>query len=665
MWFKNSYRRHLLDMHINDWQDGRFLSEFDPDVLYENLRRANIKSEMLYLQSHVGYCYYPTKVGHMHSAFKDRPDAMKHFIDRCRQNGIDIVGYYSVNYNTVEAIAHPEWRVRRAGWTQVHDFSGERYQYCCPNNPDYLQFVLDQITEMVEYADMDGLFFDMPFWAENCYCPYCKSKWKAIKSDDMPEDYRDPRFIEFIQLREQWTEDYISVITDHVHRLKPNMSVEYNVAYQALNALGIIGSEVINRYADYAAGDIYRNFATHSFACKLYYTVTKNQPFEYMVGRCDPNLACHTLTKSSDKLRLSMMLTVAHHGANFVIDAIDPIGTVDRRVYDRIGELYRETERYEPYMAVGDLVADVGLFYSLESRSLYDSSEFCHYNAVFNTASILAQHHIPYGIVTQATVNSLSRYKAVIIPNPVRLLPETVAALKTYAENGGILYFSGGKQLEMVETLLGGKIVGYTEKWAYAAPKMEYEALLDGFNAKYPLPLNKGVPIVMGIHPNHVLATVTMPYFSEKYGFSSIHSNPPGEHTNHTAVAVVPCGKGKVVWCAGVPEAGKPVAYHTVLLNLLRYAGLNHISVETDASMSVELVTFADTEHLLISAVNITDNEVSEVRCSFTVTVDFPAMPRRVTLVATGEDIPFTYKDGRVTFSTRPLHIFDMYCVGC
>ncbi len=665
MWFKNSYRRHLLDMHINDWEDGRFLSEFDPDVLYENLKRANIKSEMLYLQSHVGYCYYPTKVGHMHSAFKERPGAMKQLIDRCRQNGIDIVGYYSINYNTIEAIAHPEWRIRGAKWTQEHDFSGERYQYCCPNNPDYLQFVLDQVTEMVEYADMDGLFFDMPFWAQSCYCPHCQAKWKAVRDGDIPTDYHDPRFIEFMQLREQWTEEYIATITAHVRKLRPAMSVEYNVAYQALNALGVIGSEVINRHADYAAGDIYRNFATHSFACKLYRTVTPNQPFEYMTGRCDPSLATHTLTKSADKLRLSMLLTVAHHGANFVIDAVDPMGTVDSRVYDRIGELYRETEQYEPYMTVGDLVADVGLFYSLESRSLYDNSEFCHYNAVMNTSSILAQHHIPYGIVTQATVSRLSRYKAVIIPNPVRLHPETVAALKVYVEAGGILYFSGGKQPELVEALLGGKVIGETAGNAYAAPKTAYEALMDGFNAKYPLPLNKAVPTVKGIHSDSVLATVTMPYHSEKYDFSSIHSNPPGEPTDYPAVAVVPCGKGKVVWCAGVPEAGKPLAYHAVLLNVLGYAGLNHLSVETDAPMGVELVTFADSDRLLVSAVHVTDAEVSEVKSPFTVSVDCSAVPRRVTLLATGEDIPFTYEDGRVNFCTRALHIFDMYCVEC
>ena len=39
MWFDKNYRRHLLDMHIDDW-DERFLSEFSPKTYVENLKKA-------------------------------------------------------------------------------------------------------------------------------------------------------------------------------------------------------------------------------------------------------------------------------------------------------------------------------------------------------------------------------------------------------------------------------------------------------------------------------------------------------------------------------------------------------------------------------------------------------------------------------------------------
>jgi len=71
-WFSHCYRRNLVDMHIEDWSD-EFLSKFSPEIYVDNLKKAHIQAPMIYLQSHVGHCYFPTKVGHMHRAFEKDP----------------------------------------------------------------------------------------------------------------------------------------------------------------------------------------------------------------------------------------------------------------------------------------------------------------------------------------------------------------------------------------------------------------------------------------------------------------------------------------------------------------------------------------------------------------------------------------------------------------
>ena len=35
-WYTNRFRRHLCDMHIDDWDDA-FLSRFSPEEYLENL----------------------------------------------------------------------------------------------------------------------------------------------------------------------------------------------------------------------------------------------------------------------------------------------------------------------------------------------------------------------------------------------------------------------------------------------------------------------------------------------------------------------------------------------------------------------------------------------------------------------------------------------------
>ncbi|HTZ52537.1 MAG TPA: hypothetical protein VMF68_12800, partial [Spirochaetia bacterium] len=97
-WYEKSFRRNLVDMHIEDWDDS-FLSKFDPQEYFRNLQTARVASPMIYIQSHVGLCYWPTRTGRMHKAFQGREDGMKRLFDLCHGAGMDVIAYYSLIYN--------------------------------------------------------------------------------------------------------------------------------------------------------------------------------------------------------------------------------------------------------------------------------------------------------------------------------------------------------------------------------------------------------------------------------------------------------------------------------------------------------------------------------------------------------------------------------------
>lgn len=63
----------------------------------------------------------------------------------------------------------------------------------------------------------------------------------------------------------------------------------------------------------------------------------------------------------------ALALTSAHHGATLVIDAIDPCGTMDSRVYERLSEVFQTVIPYEKYYT-GDMIEDIGIYYSLKSK---------------------------------------------------------------------------------------------------------------------------------------------------------------------------------------------------------------------------------------------------------------------------------------------------------
>ena len=201
MWYEKSYRRNLVDMHIDDW-DPEFLSRFSADEYFDNLVTARIQSPMIYLHSHAGHCYFPTRTGHTHAALAGREDMIKKLIDRCRANGMDVVGYYSLIYNTYEEDRNPGWRMRDETGMSPRERGG-RYGLCCPNNADYRAFAFAQIREIADYFTLDGIFYDMLFWPVVCRCGACEARFINETGEKIPAEinWRDETWLKFVNKR--------------------------------------------------------------------------------------------------------------------------------------------------------------------------------------------------------------------------------------------------------------------------------------------------------------------------------------------------------------------------------------------------------------------------------------------------------------------------------
>ena len=575
MWYSSLYRRHLLDMHIHDW-DEVFLSEFSPEDYVKNLKAARINYAMIYLQSHVGLCYYPTKVGTMHKAFTKDPTLIKKLIDLCHDEGIRVCGYYSLFYNTVEHDNHPDWRLvdingKSGRQAQLEKGCAGRYGLTCPNNPDYIDFVLKQIDEMLEYFTVDAMFFDMPFWSGTCYCEHCKNEYQSIYGHPIPNangeystlsDEDKKLHLELTEYKYMAMGRAIRKITDHVKSICPDMPIEHNYASSvAGKSFSGCGDEVAD-CCDYVGGDLYGDIYRHSFACTSFKNISKNQPFEQMFSRCKPSLGTHTLTKTLDQMKLAVASTMAHHGATLVIDAIDPVGTMDERLYSRLGELFDFQIPYEKYFS-GKMVEDIGIYYGQRSKQSFLTNNSRDTSIALSTS--LIKKHVPFG-VTGAS-DDLNKHQ--IIFAPLLSSIEDTSKLVEFVKNGGTLFISGFNNPEFVQLLTGNKLIGYTEEESiYIAPTKGYLDKFNGFNEKYPLPFNCKSPIVEAGENTEVIATLTLPYTKpNEVRFASIHSNPPGIATAHPMITQNTFGKGKVIWSAAPIEGAEYVEYVDIILN--------------------------------------------------------------------------------------------------
>ena len=672
MWYKNSFRRHLCDMHIDDW-DNSFLSEFSPEEYVENLKRAKIQNAMLYFQSHVGLCYYPTKTGKMHSSFSGREDLIKRVADMCHEEGISVTGYYSLIFNNWAHDNHPEWRMLtecgkslyELGQGQKNEFSRndmQRYGLCCPNNLEYREFVIAQIREMSEYFTFDAMFYDMLYWPHMCYCDSCKERWAKEVGGEIPqkEDWNDKNWLLHIKKRREWMGEFAQMATDETKKLVPGVSVEHNFACGVLEDGKLAIAETVNDACDYVGGDLYGGIYRQSFTCKYYRNITKNNPFEYMFSRVEGTLSNHTITKSPDVMLSQVFLTAAHHGATLVIDAIDPVGTMDKRVYERIGEVFDKIIPYEKYFC-GEMIEDVGIYYTLRSKFNAHNEPYTNHSSAVNTLDTMIFNNIPAGVT--GGWDDITKYKVLIAPALTQEDSYDFERIAEYVYNGGNLYISGGDCEGLLEKFFGAKITGRTaEKITYIAPKKNFENVLEEFSEKYPLHFDGTAPILEGFNSEEVLATITLPYTNQDTNkFASIHSNPPGISTKIPAMAKTTFGKGQVFWSGLTIEQTELYHHRNAFVNILNMMlGLNP-TIVSDAPKDVEIVSFCDNETLYVSTVLLNEDFCARRVEDFNIRIKSQNTPKAVSILPDEKPIEYQYNNGEILIESKNMKIFNMY----
>lgn len=704
-WYKKKFRRTLLDMHIPDWNDD-FLKKFEPEEYFKALKKANINAPMIYIQAHTGLCYWPTKVGRMHRAFVGCEDKMKRLIDMCRADGMSVIVYYSLIYNNEEAYQHPEWVMKSVDGGDCFQ-KGSRYGVCCPNEKAYREFVKTQIEEFCEFFDFDGVFFDMPFWPMNCYCNSCRDRWDKEVGGEMPYivNWKDPVWKSLAEKRNIWMGEFAQFATDIVKKIKPDVSVEHQYG-NSLRFWKFGNNELISAASDYIGTDLYGGIEEQSFACKTWYNLTQNRPFQYMTSRCYPTLDEHTTSKSYDLLKLCVMLTYAHHGAPLLIDAIDPEGTFDMRVYELMGEINREAENYEPYITRGDMMYDVALYYDLngkmnvelngssvedlENSEFYEPIQkkgFPHHYASLGAANALRKHHIPFGIINNWKLNLLNAPKVVVISDDPGMKKREMDAVCEFVKNGGGLYLSGHSAPELVEKFFGVKWEGAMEETvAYLAPTEDDGIMLGEFTQKYPLPMSEQPIKVTGIPKGKVLATLTMPWSipvpklvfpMEYYGkpivkddrvrkFGSIHSNPPGVQTELPGMMYIEYGKGRIIWSSLPIEKSITPQHSRVFVNIVKVLmGDEDFSFGADAADCVECIVFDAPEHgqKLISLVNLQEDFHTMPAIDSHVWIYTDEKPSSIVRLPDETPIEFVWEKGKAKFTVDILKQCEMFAV--
>ncbi len=683
-WFKTHWRRILVDMHIPDWDD-RFLSRVDPENYVDMMVKAGATSAMVYTNSHVGLCLYPTKTGKIHAGLRGR-DFFGQTLDLCHKKGLAVTAYHSLIFNNWAHINYPEWRISS---THSDLLPTDRYGTCCPNSP-YRQFALAQTEEVCRY-DCDSIFFDMTFWPKGvCICPHCRDRYRKETGKDIPQivDWENPEWVSFQRTRERWIDEFARITTEQVRKVNPKMTVTHQFSTILHGWAFGVPFSFADR-SDYLSGDFYGETIQQSIVCKAFFSLSLQRPFEFHTSRC-LDLHDHVTTKSQERLETQAFLAPAHSSAFMFIDAIDPVGTLNPGTYSRIRSVFDKLAVYEPELG-GDLCADVAVYFSQESKfnpidngkkitEISDVTPMPHWEAILGACKSLQIAHIPFTVVTKRNLADLAKFQVLVLPDVLIMDAAEIDAVRTFVKNGGSLYASYRTSIQQAD---GTPAENFTLADLFGVslqkdrfPGLTFFTPADDQTKQWLWPQDHmihfgGQLAIQTAAKGKVLMTRTLPYTDPQKGeifgktFSSIHSNPPGPAGSEPALVFHSYGSGKVIYCAGAMEAVNHEVNQLVFANLVRMLFNKPELIRLTAHQGIEVTIFnqPDRKRTRISFLNSMP-ELAQVPSSAKMELRIPESMKgkalRLVRLPDRQIISHTVKDGYVHAIIPDMTIFAM-----
>ena len=642
-WHHGSRRRYFLDYHIDDWNE-KFLSEYDPETYASACKKSGATAATYMANTHSGLLNWPSKQGGTLHPFLKGRDMLQETIDALHRNNLDAIVYYVFVYVVDYWDKHPSARSKMADGTVEKQRVGtrereKRFATCCFNDPGYRRQALAELEELCEKYDFDGIWPDMTFWPNVCYCDNCRSRYKKETGKEIPKiiNWKSPDFVRFIRTRQKWLVEFCTEITNIIRTKKPGIKYAQQSQTFVWDWMAGASSELADCW-DWMSADLYSNRYGLSYSSKFFYSLSNIKPFERVNCWNYPNIHEHDITRTEKEMKQIAYSTLMNDGALTIIDQIEPTGRLHLKNYQMMEKVFDEIKKYEPYTG-GTFKTDVGIYYSFYSnmdmdwngRSVADSvftldprkwasgeqSETTHMACAESAAKTMTWFHVPYGVVTKKNLAELSNYKVLILPNVALMDEEECEAIRKFVENGGCLYASketgtvtsdgACKESFLLQDVFGVRLTGKTKEiTTYVSPTEAGSHLFqDPYDWEFPLTVHDWQEVVETVSDQaEVIATLTLPYiYPSEDRYASLLTTPPGRFTKSPALVKNRYGKGTVIYSTAELEKGDHISQREVFYRIIRELG-GSFCTELENYPSVEITRFEKDGQTMLHVLN-------------------------------------------------------------
>jgi len=423
-------RQIHLDFHTPDFV--KVGEKFDAVEFFDTLEEARVNAIAVFALCHHGNSYFDTKTGVRHPGLDF--DMFGQMCAEAEKRPIELLGYFSMNVNEVQAALHPEWHALRSDGAPVNsqilqDGFELYWTWLCTNRGRLLEdFLYPHINESFDLYKYDGIFIDMAgYLADSCFCDQCREMMLAEGLDpDDPVDHNNFNFLTIQKIAREFRQ--------LLDTRRPGLRLEMGgfTAYgEAHKAKGVLSDIYIESLA-YQTGFDY-------FPVAARYYRRFGLPIIGYTGRFLKSWGDFGTILSSRQLKTQVAMHLMAGTASGIGDHMDCNGQLNKAVYKNIGEAFRFVEERQPYCVGMEPVPEIGVVvpqgFESNAATLDLNNPFLGImDANKAVAKLMAELHYQYDMIDRD--EKLDDFAAVFV-NDGMFGMDFVNNASEYASNGG------------------------------------------------------------------------------------------------------------------------------------------------------------------------------------------------------------------------------------
>ncbi len=630
-----------------DFHTGPHIPEvgesFSKEAFIDAIRTGHIDSITVFAKCHHGLCYYPTSCGIPHPGMRKGRDLTGEMIEAAHAAGAAAPVYITVGWSEAEAERFPDSIVKDKDGNRVgatpEDTSLDRpyymWQSLCPSG-SYAEHIYRHAEEVCRrYQDIDGLFFDIVYMNETCYCNNCVREMREAGLDPYDEAENKKHYIE-VHRR------FAARCREILFSYNPEATIFFNSG-----GAEIYRPEYHPDQTHFEMEDLPTAWGGYDrFVPRASYMSRYGKDYLGMTGKFHAAWGEFGGYKNADALKYELAVMGMYGAGCSVGDQLHPSGVPDPATYRLIGEGYSFYEAYEPWFFGARDMARVGVYLSRDDKS--DAG----------LHKMLLERHIDFAVVHPR--DELSRYDALILPDSVQLSDEETEKLRAFS---GLVLLTGGSMLQNGVSRLdcGAECVGQSP---YDIDYIKATGVPLWIDSPF---LCVEPSIRLSLTDGESLADVYEPYFRRTHAHFCSHRNTPYKPEKSGYAAIV---KKKNVIRFAHPlcrmyEAEGVQLYRDLFINTLLAFYTPSCAVTLPSAGRVHLTEQASKGRYVLHLAYAQPI----ARGSYSVIEDTPTLsdiavtlrlPKRVKSVheVNGDMLPFTEADGVLRFTLPRLTIY-------